>query len=149
MRPCRTLLTLLALGACSPGATGREVVSTPLAPAAIGPYSQAVRVGDTLYAAGQIGLDPDTGALVSGGVRAETRQSLDNLTRVLEAAGFSRSDVVQVTIYLTDLGEYAGVNAVYAGYFPGDAPARATVEVARLPRDARVEILLVADRRRP
>lgn len=126
--------------------TVREVVATPNAPAAIGPYSQAIRVGDVLYAAGQVGLDPATGQIVPGGIEAETRQALANLRAVLEAAGFTLADAVQAQVFLADFADFEAMNRIYAEAFPAAPPARATVEVAKLPRNARVEILLVAHR---
>ena len=123
---------------------GRQVIVTEKAPAAIGPYSQAVRVGDTLYLSGQIALDPATGQLVGGGIEAETRQVLANIRRVLEAGGFETTDVVQAQVFLADLDDYAAMNAVYAETFGDSPPARAAVQVARLPLDARVEIMVVA-----
>ena len=122
-------------------------VSTPNAPQAIGPYSQGFRAGDTLYLAGQLGLDPATRELVPGGIQAETRRALENLKAVLAAAGFSLGEVVQAQVFLADLADFAAMNEVYATYFPEDPPARATVQVAALPRGARVEIALVAVRK--
>jgi 2-iminobutanoate/2-iminopropanoate deaminase len=127
--------------------TGRQVISTPDAPAAIGPYSQAIRVGDMLYLAGQLGIDPSTGKLADG-VEAQTRQAMKNLNAVLDAAGFTMGDVVQCQIFLRDLDHYAAMNAVYAQHFPAAPPARAVVQAARIPRDAEVEILMVAMRSR-
>lgn len=124
----------------------RQAITTDDAPAAIGPYSQAVQVGHTLYLAGQIGLDPETEALVEGGVEAETQQAMDNLQAVLEAAGFSMADVVDAQVFLVDLDEFDAMNAVYGSYFEDAPPARAAVQVARLPRDARIEIKLTAAR---
>jgi 2-iminobutanoate/2-iminopropanoate deaminase len=124
----------------------RQVITTDKAPAAIGPYSQAIRVGNTLYCAGQLGIDPATGALVAGGIEAETRQALTNLQAVLEAAGFGLRDVVQAQVFLRDLNDYAAMNKVYAEFFTDQPPARAAVQVARVPRDAAVEVLLVAMR---
>src|SRR5262245_49040713 len=121
-----------------------QPISTPEAPAAIGPYSQAIRAGDFLFASGQIPLDPASGQLVSGGIVEQTHQVLKNLGAVLAAAGASYSRVVKTTVYLADMGEFAAMNEVYAGYFAQPAPARATVQAARLPRDVRVEIDLVA-----
>jgi reactive intermediate/imine deaminase len=118
----------------------KQEVSTTSAPKAIGPYSQAVRSGEWIVLSGQIGLDPASGNLVSGGIEAETRQVLANLRAVLEAAGASFADVLRTTIYLTDLGEFARVNEIYAEHFGAPYPARATVGVASLPRGARVEI---------
>jgi 2-iminobutanoate/2-iminopropanoate deaminase len=128
-----------------PGSTHeREIVASEAAPAAIGPYSQAVRVGGTLYLSGQIGLDPATGEMVAGGVVPETRQVLMNARAVLESAGYGPSDVVQSIVFLADMDDYGAVNEIYSEFFPEDAPARAAVQVARLPRDARVEIMMTA-----
>ncbi|HYU14976.1 MAG TPA: RidA family protein [Candidatus Acidoferrum sp.] len=125
--------------------TPRSVVSTAAAPRAIGPYSQAVRAANLVFCSGQIALDPKTGQLIGAGdVAAETRQVLANLAAVLEAAGASLAQVVKTTIFLLDLGDFAVVNQVYGESFPGAPPARATVEVRRLPRDARVEIEAIA-----
>ncbi|MCC6900829.1 MAG: RidA family protein [Polyangiaceae bacterium] len=118
----------------------RQVISSPRAPAAIGPYSQAVASGDWLFLSGQIPIDPSTGELVTGDIELETRRVLDNLGFVLEAAGASFSDLVKTTIYLTELGDFAAVNRVYAERFGDSPPARATVQVAALPKGARVEI---------
>ncbi|MCK6536932.1 MAG: RidA family protein [Polyangiaceae bacterium] len=118
----------------------RQVISSPNAPAAIGPYSQAVASGDWLFLSGQIPLDPATGELVSGDIEVETRRVLDNLSFVLQAAGASFADLVKTTIYLTNLGDFAAVNRVYAERFGDSPPARATVQVAALPKGARVEI---------
>ena len=122
----------------------KDAIVTDKAPQAIGPYSQAVRLGQWLFLSGQIGLDPATGELVSGGVVPETARVLDNLRAVLEAAGGSFENVVRTTIYLTDLGDFSRVNEVYASCFRAPYPARATVGVAALPRGARVEIDAVA-----
>jgi 2-iminobutanoate/2-iminopropanoate deaminase len=127
----------------------RSIVRTTQAPAAIGPYSQAVVVplGDgkrMMFCSGQIPLDPATGAMVEGDVVAQTRQVLANLSAVLAAAGAGFADVVKTTIFLADLNDFAAVNSVYGERFPNDPPARATVQVSRLPRDARVEIDAIA-----
>ena len=122
----------------------KQAIKTERAPAAIGPYSQAVRSGELVFLSGQIPLDPATGELVSGGIEAETRRVLDNLRAVLAAAGCSFQDVVKTTIYLTDLADFAAVNAVYGSYFSGDPPARATLQVTALPKGARVEIDAIA-----
>ena len=122
----------------------KKVIVTTKAPAAIGPYSQAVYIDDVLYLAGQIALDPATGQLVAGGIEAQTQRVMQNLGAVLEASGFSFDDVVQVQVYLSDLNNYAAMNVVYAEYFEDDPPARAVVEAARIPRDALVEIMMVA-----
>jgi 2-iminobutanoate/2-iminopropanoate deaminase len=124
----------------------RRVVKTTAAPAAIGPYSQAVeaRGARTLWLSGQIPLDPATGELVPGDVSAQAERVMENLAAVLAAAGAGLEHVVRCTIYLADLGDFARVNEVYGRYFPSDPPARATVQVAALPRGARVEIDAVA-----
>lgn len=122
----------------------KTAVSTAAAPKAIGPYSQAVRAGDFLFTSGQIALDPATGAVVPGGVEAETRQVLANLTAVLDAAGATWADVVRTTIFLTDLGDFAIVNRLYGEVTGAVPPARATVQVAALPRGAVVEIDAIA-----
>lgn len=122
----------------------RSVIATPAAPAAIGPYSQAIRAGNLVFTSGQIPLDPATGQMVTGDLAAETRRVLDNLAAVLSAAGVGFADVVKTTIFLTDMGDFAAVNALYAERFAGAPPARSTVQVARLPKDARVEIEMIA-----
>jgi 2-iminobutanoate/2-iminopropanoate deaminase len=122
----------------------RDVISTQAAPAAIGPYSQAIRAGEFLFVSGQIPLDPVSGALVDGDVRAQSRRVLENLGAILQAAGASLAQVVKTTVYLADMGDFPAMNEVYAGFFPSAAPARATVQVSRLPRDVRVEIDAVA-----
>ena len=126
------------------GNDGLHVITTSGAPGAIGPYSQAIRAGDFLFASGQIPIDPASGQLVSGGIVEQTHQVLKNLGAVLAAAGTSYSRVVKTTVYLADMGEFAAMNEVYGTYFAPPAPARATVQAARLPRDVRVEIDLVA-----
>ena len=118
----------------------RTSVFTDQAPKAIGPYSQAVRAGNTVYLSGQIPLDPKSGELVKGDIATETRRVFDNLKAVAGAAGDGLQDVVRVTIYLVDLGDFAKVNEVMAGYFTEPYPARVTIGVAALPRGARVEI---------
>jgi 2-iminobutanoate/2-iminopropanoate deaminase len=123
----------------------RQAVTTPHAPAAIGPYSQAVRAGTLLFVSGQVPLDPATGTLVPGGIEEQTRQVLRNLQAILEAAGTSFDAVVRTTVYLTDLSDFAAMNAVYATFVREPFPARATVQVARLPKDAGVEIDVIAD----
>lgn len=122
----------------------RTAIATSQAPAAIGPYSQAIRIGAMVFTSGQIPLDPATGQMVTGDIAAETRLVLDNLGAVLAAAGAGFGDVVKATIFLTDLADFAAVNEIYAQRFTGAPPARSTVQVARLPKDARVEIELVA-----
>jgi 2-iminobutanoate/2-iminopropanoate deaminase len=122
----------------------RVVVSTDKAPAAVGPYSQAIIAGDFVYTAGQLSLDPKTGELLGEDVAAQTRKTIENLKSVLEAAGTSLDRVVKTTIYLTDMGNFAEMNAVYAEFFPSDPPARSTVEVGPLAKGAIVEIDAVA-----
>ena len=122
----------------------RAVVNTNQAPAAIGPYSQAVRAGGFLFLSGQIPLVPETGGLVDGDVFEQTRQVMANLSEVLQAAGGSLADLVRTTIFLSDLSDFTQVNELYATYFDADPPARATVEVSALPKGARVEISGVA-----
>jgi len=125
----------------------KKAVSTKSAPAAIGPYSQAVRIGDFLYTSGQVGLDPATGALIEGGIETQTTRVLENLKAVLEAAGTDFAHVVKTTVFLKNMGDFAAMNAIYGTYFAPEgvvAPARSTVEVARLPKDALVEIEAIA-----
>jgi 2-iminobutanoate/2-iminopropanoate deaminase len=122
----------------------REAITTASAPAAIGPYSQAIKAGNLLFLSGQIPLDPATGNLVEGGVEAQTRQVFTNIGAILQAAGASFDAVVTATVYLADMNDFTKVNEVYATYFSSPAPARATVQVARLPRDCRVEIQVIA-----
>jgi 2-iminobutanoate/2-iminopropanoate deaminase len=122
----------------------KRVISTDGAPAAIGPYSQAVVAGDWLFASGQIPIDPATGELLGGSVAAQTERVLENLKAVLGAAGGSMDDVVKCTCYLEDMGAFAQMNETYARFFGDDPPARAAVEVARLPKDVAVEIDAVA-----
>lgn len=122
----------------------RLTVRTERAPAAIGPYSQAVKAGGFVFASGQIPIDPLTGQFVSGGVEEQTEQVLKNLTAVLEAAGSGLDKVVKTTVFLADMKDFAAMNEVYGRFFTSEAPARATVAAAGLPRDARVEIEAVA-----
>ncbi len=125
----------------------KRAVAAENAPAAIGPYSQAVVVDTFVYTSGQVGFDPGTGQLVAGGIEAETAQALRNLQAVLEAAGSSLARVVKTTVFLKDMGDFATMNAIYAQHLAPEGvtrPARSTVEVARLPRDARVEIEAIA-----
>lgn len=118
----------------------REPVSTAHAPAAIGPYSQATRAGNTVFFSGQIALDPATGEIVDGGIEAQARRAFDNLKAVCEAAGGSMDDIVRVGLYLTDLGQFAAVNAVMGEYFAQPYPARSTIEVSALPKGAIFEV---------
>ncbi len=125
----------------------KSAVSTQAAPAAIGPYSQAVRTGGFLYTSGQVGLDPTTGQLVAGGVEAQTTRVLENVKALLSAAGLEMAHVVKTVVYLKDLADFTAMNAVYATYLapPGTvAPARSTIQVAALPKDALVEIECIA-----
>ena len=122
----------------------RKAVSTELAPVAIGPYSQAIAAGAMLFVSGQLPLDPSTGQMARGDIRELTHQVMRNIRAVVEAAGASLDAVVRCTIYLADLNDFGAVNEVYGTYYPPPAPARATVEVARLPRDARIEIDAIA-----
>lgn len=123
----------------------REVIATREAPEAIGPYSQAIRVGNTLYLAGQIAFDPTTNRLIEdGSIEAQTRRVLDNLRAVLKAAGMDMEHVVSTTVFMSDLNEFGRMNEVYATYFRSNPPARATIQAARLPRDVKVEIAAIA-----
>jgi 2-iminobutanoate/2-iminopropanoate deaminase len=122
----------------------REVIATPHAPQAIGPYSQAIRANGFLFTSGQIPLDPATQQIVEGGVAAQTAQALINLEAILKASGSALDKVVRTTVYLKDMAEFAAMNEVYAHFFPQNAPARSTVEVARLPKDVRIEIDAIA-----
>jgi 2-iminobutanoate/2-iminopropanoate deaminase len=122
----------------------KEIISTDKAPKAIGPYSQATSARGFLFTAGQIALDPATGQIVEGDVTRQTERVMENLKAILEAAGSSFDGVVKTTVYLKDMGDFAGMNQVYGRYFATNPPARSTVEAARLPRDVRVEIDLIA-----
>ena len=124
----------------------RETINTQDAPQAIGPYSQAVRAGGLLFVSGQIPLDPSTGEIVEGDIRAQTERVMQNIGGILTAAGVSFDRVVRTTIFVADLGDFATINDVYGSYFEAPAPARATFQVARLPKDARVEIDAIAKR---
>lgn len=122
----------------------RQAVSTSSAPAAIGPYSQAIRAGSLLFVSGQIPLDPATGTMVEGDIAVQTHRVLRNLAAILEAAGSSLDRVVRTTVYLTDMNDFAGMNEVYGTYFSAPAPARATIQAVRLPKDAKVEIDVIS-----
>ena len=124
--------------------TVRKIIKTENAPGAIGPYSQAVAAGGFVFLSGQIPIDPATGNFVEGGIAEQTEQVLRNLSKVLEAAGTSLARVVKTTVFLADMSDFAAMNEVYGRYFNESPPARSTVEAARLPRDARVEIDVVA-----
>jgi len=124
----------------------KRIIATDAAPAAVGPYSQAVSVGELLFCAGQIPLDPASGALVAGDIGAQTTRVLENVAAVLRANGMTFADVVKSTVFMTDLNEFAAMNAVYAKFFKEPFPARSTVQVAALPKGASVEIEVVAMR---
>jgi 2-iminobutanoate/2-iminopropanoate deaminase len=126
----------------------KQAITTTAAPKAIGPYSQAIRSGNLIFTAGQIALDPDTGNIVSSGITEQTTQVLENLKAILEAAGSSLDRAVKATVFLKDFNDFGAMNAVFAVYLGGEgrvAPARSTVEVSRLPKDALVEIELIAE----
>jgi len=125
--------------------TTRQAVTSESAPAAIGPYSQAISTGDTVFCSGQLGLDPASGELVAG-VEAQAERALRNLVAVLDAAGCTMADVVKTTIFLVDMGDFGAVNEVYARHVPDPPPARSTIAVAALPKGARVEIEAIARR---
>lgn len=145
VRFASALMIATAIGLGAAQAQGTKVVSTANAPEAIGPYSQAIRAGNTLYLAGQIAIDPKTKQLMKdASIEDQTKLVLDNLKAVLEADGMTMANVVSTTVYLKDLNEFAKMNQVYGTYFPSAPPARATVEVARLPRDVKVEIGAIA-----
>jgi 2-iminobutanoate/2-iminopropanoate deaminase len=127
--------------------TVREIVATEAAPQAIGPYSQAISLGDFVFTSGQIPIDPKTGVFVEGGIAEQTEQVLRNLAEVLRAAGTSLEGVLKTTVFLADMNDFAAMNEVYARYFSNEPPARSTVQAARLPRDARVEIDAIAIKR--
>jgi 2-iminobutanoate/2-iminopropanoate deaminase len=124
--------------------TVREIIATEAAPQAIGPYAQAVSLGDLVFTSGQIPIDPKTGAFVEGGIAEQTEQVLRNLAEVLRAAGTNLEGVLKTTVFLVDMNDFAAMNEVYGRYFSNEPPARSTVQAARLPRDARVEIDAIA-----
>lgn len=122
----------------------KEVITAENAPKAIGPYSAAVKVGSFLFTAGQLGIDPESGDFVPGGIEAQTRKALENLEAILESAGTSLEKVVKTTVFLNDMNDFAAMNGIYGQFFTGNYPARSAVEVARLPKDGLVEIEAVA-----
>jgi len=122
----------------------KEIIATDQAPHAIGPYSQAVRAGNLVFASGQIPIDPSTGEFVPGGIAEQTEQVLKNLTSVFAAAGATMEQIVKTTVFLADMNDFTAMNEVYAKFFSENPPARATVQAARLPRDAKVEIEAIA-----
>jgi 2-iminobutanoate/2-iminopropanoate deaminase len=139
-------LAAIALALPGAAAADKEVIDTNAAPAAIGPYSQAIGYGDLVFLAGQIAIDPETNEVVHGSIEEQTTLVLDNLRAVLEEAGLGMENVLSTTVFLADLDDFPAMNEVYASYFETDPPARATVEVARLPRDVLVEIAAIAGR---
>jgi 2-iminobutanoate/2-iminopropanoate deaminase len=122
----------------------RQAVSTSSAPEAIGPYSQAIRAGSLLFVSGQVPIDPATGQIIAGDIEAQTHRVFQNIRAILAAAGGSFDQVVRTTVFLADMNDFAAMNSVYGSYFASPAPARATVQVSRLPKDARVEIDVIA-----
>lgn len=122
----------------------KKVIATTKAPAAIGPYNQAIQVGNMLFASGQLGLDPATGNFPEGGVKEQTIQSFQNVKVILEEAGFSINDVVKTTVFLADMADFAAMNEIYASQFEGDFPARSAVAVKTLPKNALVEVEVIA-----
>lgn len=122
----------------------KQVIHTDSAPAAIGPYSQAIQIGDLLFVSGQVPIDPSTGAIVEGDIKAQAQQSLNNLKAILNAAGTNMGAVVKTTVFLADINDFASMNEVYAQFFQEPFPARSAVQVARLPKDAKVEIEAIA-----
>ena len=122
----------------------KKIIATPKAPAAIGPYSQAIRIGDFLYTSGQISLDPETMEMITGDIEVETEKVLKNIEAILKDAGLNLNNIIKTTVYLTDLSEFARMNQVYENFFTDTKPARACVQVAALPKGAKVEIDVVA-----
>lgn len=122
----------------------KQVIHTDSAPAAIGPYSQAIQIGDLLFVSGQVPIDPSTGAIVEGDIKVQAQQSLNNLKAILNAAGTNMGAVVKTTVFLADMNDFAAMNEVYAQFFQEPFPARSAVQVARLPKDAKVEIEAIA-----
>jgi len=138
----------LVFSGCSENKGDREIIMCPNAPAAIGPYSQAVRVGDTMYLSGQLGLDPATGKFAAQDFESQARQALKNQKAILETAGFSLKDVVQCQVFVTDMGNYPLFNTIYKEYFTENYPARAVLEVSRIPADGSIEIMMTAVQRK-
>lgn len=122
----------------------RDIIQTEHAPAAIGPYSQAVKTRDLIFVSGQLPIDPNTGRLVTGDIRDQARQAMQNLGAILSAAGSSFGRIVKTTLYIADMDQFATINEIYAEFFSGQPPARACIQVARLPRDAGIEVEAVA-----
>ena len=144
MNKVTVAVLLSSLLHCFPAYAQHETLHTDKAPAAIGPYSQAVRVGDMLFVSGQLPIDMETGQILDGDISEQTRLVFGHLSSILEEAGFTLQDVVKSDVFLKDLDDFAAMNAVYASFFPDYAPARATVQVARVPKDALVEIAIIA-----
>lgn len=142
------LLFFVCIIACSQTEPERQVISSPDAPAAIGPYSQAVQTGNMLFLAGQLGIDPETGKFAGADFESQARQALDNQKAVLTYAGFGLADVVQCQVFVTDLENYPVFNKIYQEYFTQDYPARAVLEVSRIPADGLVEIMMIAVKKR-
>ena len=141
------ILTLILISSCSspePHTLKKQVISTDNAPASIGVYSQAIQFGNSLYLSGQIGLIPETRELAGSDLESQTHQTLKNIKAVLEAAGYAMSDVVKAQVFLNDMDDYGAFNDIYTTYFTEDPPARAVVEVSRIPLDAKVEIMVTA-----
>lgn len=148
MRKVPWIIAALALTASAPAGaqqTGKQAIATPAAPNAIGPYSQAVRAGNTVYVSGEIAIDPRTNqVMANASIEEQTRRALENIRAILAAAGLTMEDIVSTTVYLTDINEFDRMNQVYAGFFKSAPPARATVQVARLARDVKIEISAIA-----
>ena len=146
MRLAFSTLSLVTVLASCAAVSMKESITTKDAPAAIGPYSQAVKVGSLLFLSGQISIDPKTNQMNSGSIEEQTKQALENLDAVLKASGMSMENVVSTTVFLKDLNDFGKMNAVYGTYFKEKPPARATVQAARLPRDALVEIAAISSK---
>ena len=147
MRQLVWVIAALALTGSAAGAqdSGRKVIATPAAPNAIGPYSQAIRVGNTVYVSGEIAIDPKTNQVMANAtIEEQTHRALENIRAILAAAGLTMEDIVSTTVYLTDINEFDRMNQVYATFFKSAPPARATVQVARLARDVKIEISAIA-----
>ena len=147
MRQLVWVIAALALTGSAAGAqdSGRKVIATPAAPNAIGPYSQAIRVGNTVYVSGEIAIDPKTNQVMANAtIEEQTHRALENIRAILAAAGLTMEDIVSTTVYLTDINEFYRMNQVYATFFKSAPPARATVQVARLARDVKIEISAIA-----
>jgi 2-iminobutanoate/2-iminopropanoate deaminase len=139
-----SLFFILSITNLQAQSTMKKIIKTTDAPAPIGPYSQAVLIGNTLYISGQVPIDPATGNVVSGDIKAEAKQVMKNLANILKAAGMDFTNVVKTTIFLKDMNDFAAVNEIYGSFFTSDFPARETVQAARLPKDVNVEISMIA-----